>query len=126
MSLCIFIAFAAKSIGRASVVPALFNINEPLIFGLPIIYNPALAIPFIAAPMVTATIYYIANAVQFMNPVVAQVPWPTPVGIGAFLGTADLRAALVAIVCAIVAFLVYFPFIRAYDKQLVKEEQGQV
>lgn len=131
LGLCIFIAFAAKSeqlkaIGRASVVPALFNINEPLIFGLPIIYNPALAIPFIAAPMVTATIYYIANAVQFMNPVVAQVPWPTPVGIGAFLGTADLRAALVAIVCAIAAFLVYFPFIRAYDKQLVKEEQGQV
>lgn len=129
LGLCIYIAFAAKSeqlkaIGRASVVPALFNINEPLIFGLPIIYNPALAIPFITAPMVTATIYYIAHSLNFMNPVVAQVPWPTPVGIGAFLGTADFRAALVAIVCAVAAFLVYYPFIRAYDKKLVQEEQG--
>ena len=112
-----------KAIGRASVVPALFNINEPLIFGLPIIYNPALAIPFILAPMVTATIYYFVNALHLINPVIAQVPWPTPVGIGAFLGTADLRAVLVALVCAVAAFLVYFPFIRVYDKKLLKEEQ---
>ena len=128
LGLCLYIAFAAKSeqlkaIGRASVVPALFNINEPLIFGLPIIYNPALAIPFILAPMVTATIYYFVNALHLINPVIAQVPWPTPVGIGAFLGTADLRAVLVALVCAIAAFLVYFPFIRVYDKKLLKEEQ---
>lgn len=129
LGLCLYIAFASKSeqlkaIGRASVVPALFNINEPLIFGLPIIYNPALAIPFILAPMVTATIYYVANALNFIKPIIAQVPWPTPVGIGAFLGTADLRAVLVALVCAFAAFLVYLPFIRVYDQKLVKEEQG--
>ncbi|MDG9136779.1 PTS cellobiose transporter subunit IIC [Streptococcus pneumoniae] len=129
LGLCLYIAFASKSeqlkaIGRASVVPALFNINEPLIFGLPIIYNPALAIPFILAPMVTATIYYVANSLDFIKPIIAQVPWPTPVGIGAFLGTADLRAVLVALVCAFAAFLVYLPFIRVYDQKLVKEEQG--
>lgn len=121
LGLCLYIAFASKSeqlkaIGRASVVPALFNINEPLIFGLPIIYNPALAIPFILAPMVTATIYYVANSLNFIKPIIAQVPWPTPVGIGAFLGTADLRAVLVALVCAFAAFLVYLPFIRVYDQ----------
>ncbi|MDG7380281.1 PTS transporter subunit EIIC [Streptococcus pneumoniae] len=129
LGLCLYIAFASKSeqlkaIGRASVVPALFNINEPLIFGLPIIYNPALVIPFILAPMVTATIYYVANSLNFIKPIIAQVPWPTPVGIGAFLGTADLRAVLVALVCAFAAFLVYLPFIRVYDQKLVKEEQG--
>ncbi|VSW13856.1 PTS system transporter subunit IIC [Streptococcus pneumoniae] len=129
LGLCLYIAFASKSeqlkaIGRASVVPALFNINEPLIFGLPIIYNPALAIPFILAPMVTATIYYVANSLNFIKPIIAQVPWPTPVGIGAFLGTADLRAVLVALVCAFAAFLVYLPFIRVYDQKLVKKEQG--
>ncbi|HEU1267189.1 TPA: PTS transporter subunit EIIC [Streptococcus pneumoniae] len=129
LGLCLYIAFASKSeqlkaIGRASVVPALFNINEPLIFGLPIIYNPALAIPFILAPMVTATIYYVANSLNFIKPIIAQVPWPTPVGIGAFLGTADLRAVLVALVCAFAAFLVYLPFICVYDQKLVKEEQG--
>lgn len=64
------------------------------------------------------------NSQNFIKPVIAQVPWPTPVGIGAFLGTADLRAVLVALVCAFAAFLVYLPFIRVYDQKLVKEEQG--
>lgn len=128
LGLCLYLAFVAKSeqlkaIGRASVVPALFNINEPLIFGLPIIYNPALAVPFILAPMVTATIYYLANTLHLVSPIIAQVPWPTPIGIGAFLGTADLRSALLALICAFVAFLVYLPFIRVYDQKLLKEEQ---
>ena len=129
LGLCFFIAFLAKSeqlkaIGRASVVPALFNINEPLIFGLPIIYNPALAIPFITAPMASATVYYFGLKLGFINAVVANVPWPSPIGIGAFLGTADVRAALLAVVCAVVAFLVYLPFIRVYDKKLYAEEQA--
>lgn len=127
LGLCIWCAFRAKStqlsaIGKASVVPAIFNINEPLIFGLPIIYNPALAVPFMTAPIVSATVYYAAMKLNLINAVIAQVPWPTPVGIGAFLGTADLRAIPVALVCALVAFLVYYPFIRRYDKQLLAEE----
>ena len=127
LGLCIWCAFRARSsqlsaIGKAAVVPAIFNINEPLIFGLPIIYNPALAVPFMAAPLVSMTIYYVAMKLNFMNAVIAQVPWPTPVGIGAFLGTADIKAALVAIVCAVAAFLVYWPFVRRYDKQLLKDE----
>lgn len=130
LGLCIWLATRAKSeqlsaIGKASLVPGLFNINEPLIFGLPIIYNPALAVPFLTAPIASATVYYFSMKLNLINPVIAQVPWPTPVGIGAFLGTADLRAAVVALVCSIVAFLVYYPFIRAYDKQLLKEEAGQ-
>lgn len=130
LGLCIWLATRAKSeqlsaIGKASLAPGLFNINEPLIFGLPIIYNPALAVPFLTAPIASATVYYFSMKLNLINPVIAQVPWPTPVGIGAFLGTADLRAAVVALVCSIVAFLVYYPFIRAYDKQLLKEEAGQ-
>ncbi|MBM7642719.1 PTS cellobiose transporter subunit IIC [Streptococcus loxodontisalivarius] len=129
LGLCIWIAFRAKSqqlsaIGKASVVPAFFNINEPLIFGLPIIYNPALAVPFILAPMVSATIYYFSMKLNLIHAVIAQVPWPTPVGIGAFLGTTDVKAIVVALVCALAAFLVYYPFLLAYDKQLVAQEQG--
>lgn len=128
LGLCIWLATRAKSeqlsaIGKAAVVPGIFNINEPLIFGLPIIYNPALALPFLAAPMVSASIYYLVMKLELIKPVIAQVPWPTPVGIGAFLGTADVKAALVAIVCSLAAFLVYYPFIRAYDKKLYTEEQ---
>lgn len=129
LGLVIWCAFRARSqqlsaIGKAAVVPGIFNINEPLIFGLPIIYNPALAIPFMTAPIVSATIYYAAMKLNLINAVIAQVPWPTPVGIGAFLGTADLRAIPVALLCAIAAFLIYWPFIRRYDRQLLAEEQA--
>lgn len=129
LGLCIWLATRAKSeqlsaIGKASIVPGIFNINEPLIFGIPIIYNPTLAVPFILAPMTSATIYYLAMELNLIKAVFAQVPWPTPVGIGAFLGTGDLKAVIVALVCALAAFLVYYPFIRAYDKKLLKEEQG--
>lgn len=127
LGLCIWCAFRARStqlsaIGKASVVPAVFNINEPLIFGLPIIYNPALAIPFMTAPIVSMSIYYFAMKFNLINAVIAQVPWPTPVGIGAFLGTADVKAIPVALLCAIAAFLVYWPFVRRYDQQLLKKE----
>ena len=127
LGLCIWCAFRARSsqlsaIGKASVVPAVFNINEPLIFGLPIIYNPALAIPFMTAPIVSMSIYYLAMKLNMINAIIAQVPWQAPVGIGAFLGTADIKAVPLAIICAVAAFLVYWPFIRRYDNQLLKEE----
>lgn len=131
LGLVIWCAFRARSeqlsaIGKAAVVPGIFNINEPLIFGLPIIYNPALALPFMTAPMVSASIYYLSMKLSLIHPVVAQVPWPTPIGIGAFLGTTDFMAVPVALVGAIAAFLVYWPFIRRYDHKLFKEEQGEV
>lgn len=131
LGLVLYISYLAKSeqlkmIGKASIAPAIFNINEPVIFGLPMIYNPALAIPFFLAPMVSGTIGYFAIATGISNPVIAQMPWPSPAGIGAFIGTGgDIKAAVVAIVSAIAAFLVYFPFIKAYDAKLYKEEQGQ-
>ncbi|EMC23435.1 PTS transporter subunit EIIC [Streptococcus mutans] len=108
---------------KASVVPAIFNINEPLIFGIPIIYNPALAIPFILAPMTSATLYYLAMKLDLIKAVFANVPWPTPVGIGAFIGTGDWKSVILALICAVAAFLVYYPFIRNYDRKLVKEER---
>ncbi len=131
LGLCIWLATRARSeqlsaIGKAAIVPGIFNINEPLIFGIPIIYNPALAIPFMLAPIASMTVYYFSMKLNLINAVVAQVPWPTPVGIGAFLGTADWRAIIVSIICTIVAFLVYYPFIRAYDNKLLKEEAGNI
>ena len=129
LGLTIFIAFLAKSqqlkvLGRAGVVPSLFNINEPMIFGLPIIYNPYLAIPFFLAPMACASTAYWAIKLHIVSPILAQVPWPSPIGIGAFIGTGgDFRAALLALFNGVLAFLIYLPFIRVYDKKLLKEEQ---
>ncbi|MEB7781039.1 PTS cellobiose transporter subunit IIC [Mammaliicoccus fleurettii] len=130
LGLCIFIAFLAKSeqlkvLGKASLVPGLFNINEPLVFGLPIVYNPFLAIPFFLAPMVSASIGYWTIKLELVQPIIAQVPWPSPIGFGAFIGTAgSLMAVLVSLICGFVAFLIWFPFIKIYDKKLVEQEKG--
>lgn len=126
-----YIAFAAKSdqlriLGKASAVPSIFNINEPIVFGMPIVYNPYLAIPFFLAPMVSASIAYFAIQWQIIKPIVAQVPWPSPVGLGAFVGSGgDWLSAVVAIICALVAFIIWYPFIKVYDAKLVKEEKSR-
>ena len=132
LGLVIFMVFMAKSeqlkvLGKASIVPSLFNINEPIIFGTPIIYNPHLLIPFILGPIVSSLIAFFAISSGLVSPMIAQVPWPTPVGIGAFLGTGgDVKAIILALVCITVATIIYFPFFKAYDKKLVREEQEQL
>ncbi|GAA0609832.1 PTS cellobiose transporter subunit IIC [Virgibacillus siamensis] len=131
LGLCIFIAFLAKSkqlkiLGKAALAPGIFNINEPLIFGLPIVYNPFLAIPFFLAPMVSASIGYWAIKLHIVQPIVAMMPWPTPIGAGAFISTGgDFMAVIVAFICGIAAFLVWFPFIKIYDKRLLEQEKGE-
>ncbi|WP_256244666.1 PTS cellobiose transporter subunit IIC [Alkalibacterium sp. 20] len=128
--LTFFIAFLAKSkqlkaIGKAAMIPALFNINEPLVFGLPLIYNPYLAIPFFLAPMVSASIAYFSITMGLIDPLIALLPWPSPVGIGAYIGTGgDWRAIIVALIGVVSAFIIYYPFIKAYDKELVRQETG--
>lgn len=127
-----FIAFWAKSeqlkaIGKAAMIPSIFNINEPLVFGLPLIYNPYLAIPFFLAPMVSASIAYFAIAMELIDPLIALLPWPSPVGVGAYIGTGgDWRAVIVALIGVVSAFVIYYPFIKAYDKELVRQETGAV
>lgn len=132
LGMVIFIAFFAKSaqlgaLGKASVVPALFNINEPILFGMPVVYNPYTAIPFFLAPMASMSLAYFAIKLHMVSAPVAQPAWPTPVGLGAFIGTAgDWRAAVLAILCAVVAFIIWFPFIKAYDNKLLIQEQTTV
>ncbi|TNW81482.1 PTS transporter subunit EIIC, partial [Enterococcus faecium] len=87
-----FIAFLAKSdqlkvLGKASLVPGLFIINEPIIFGMTIVYNPYLAVPFFLAPLASATLAYFAIRLEIVKPMLAQMPGPSPVGIGAFVGS---------------------------------------
>ncbi|MGG5373249.1 PTS cellobiose transporter subunit IIC [Enterococcus sp. AZ196] len=128
LGLCFFLVYMAKSeqlkvLGKAALVPAIFNINEPMIFGIPLIYNPYLAIPFFLAPMASATIGYFAIQLELIRPVIANMPWPSPVGIGAFISTGgDWKAAVVAVICAVVSFVIYLPFAKSYDLRLVKEE----
>ena len=126
--LCFYIAFRAKSdqlrmLGKASMGPAIFNINEPLIFGLPIVYNPMLTIPFILAPIVSASIGYWSVQLGLAGKAIAQTPWPTPIGLGAYVGSGgSVGTFVVALVCALAAFVIWYPFIKMYDSKLYKEE----
>lgn len=114
-----------KEIGKVELVPAIFNINEPLLFGLPIVYNVNLFVPFIGAPMVCSMTTYAAFAIGFLPKIIVQQPWPTPVGLGGYIATVSWRGAVVAILNVIIAFLIWYPFIKRYDNKLLKQEEAQ-
>lgn len=111
-----------KMLSKLSTVPAVFNINEPIVFGLPIIMNPLMLIPLTLAPIVSVLIAYGAIVIGFMNPFNGVVaPWPTPPIFSGFL-VSGWQGAVVQVVAIIAAFAIYYPFVLALDKQYRAEE----
>ncbi|MCL2491907.1 MAG: PTS transporter subunit EIIC [Coriobacteriia bacterium] len=118
-----------KDIGRISIVPGLFNINETVTFGLPVVLNPMLMIPYVVTPLVIVTIMYFGTSMGIFPVLDKLIPWTTPVFISGFLaasgGLGDRIMAVVGqIICFAVAFLIWLPFIRAWDKVNVLQEEG--
>lgn len=112
-----------KALGKTSFGPAVFNINEPIIFGAPIVLNPILMIPFMVVPLVNATIAWFMMKWGFVNPVTTLAPWTLPGPIGALLATNfDIKAMLLNVFLIITAFAMYFPFFKIYDQKLLDEE----
>lgn len=112
-----------KAMGKLIGVPSLFNINEPIIFGLPVVFNPLMLIPITLAPMVSVLIAYLAMRIGFMplfNGVMA--PWPTPPIISGFL-VAGWQGSVVQIASIAAATAIYYPFVKALDNQYLKDEQ---
>lgn len=110
-----------RKVGRATFVPALFNLNEPLLFAAPVVFNPHLAVPFVLAPVVLATVTYLAVASGLVARAAFYVPSSVPTFISTYAATQDLRAiALVALNIAI-ATVIYYPFVRAYERHLTSE-----
>ncbi|MFT4148035.1 MAG: PTS sugar transporter subunit IIC [Micrococcaceae bacterium] len=118
-----------RSISRASVVPSIFNINEPVIFGFPIMLNPIFFIPFILAPVVMTTVTWFSFKAGLVNLMYVQPPWTLPAPIGAFLATGgDWRAIVLCLVNVAIATIIYFPFFQVYDRQqlaLEAEEENE-
>ena len=107
-----------KAIARLSIAPGVFNINETLTFGLPIVLNPIMAIPFILSPAVSATIGYFLTKIGFATPMAYAVPWTTPPLIKSFLATGGhLGTVATEAICIFAAFLIYIPFVIAANKQ---------
>lgn len=112
-----------KTLGRLAIVPSIFNINEPLIFGTPIVLNPTLAIPFILAQTVNGLLTYLIMYVDIIGRTFTYVPWTTPAPIGAALSTLDFKAFIWVLLLIIVDLLIWFPFFKSYEKQLILEEE---
>ncbi|HFK1476264.1 PTS sugar transporter subunit IIC [Bacillus paranthracis] len=115
----------SKALSRTCIVPGIFNINEPVIFGLPIVLNPILIIPFIITPLVTATVAYSATAMGFVTPTHIMPPWTLPAPIGAYLATGgDWRAIVLVFINIAISFLIYLPFFKMYDKNMLEIEKS--
>jgi PTS system cellobiose-specific IIC component len=127
LSLCIIILLFAKSkqnkeMGKLGIVPGLFTINEPVVFGYPLIMNPLLAIPFILTPIVQTLVAYFAMASGIVPKLTGvQVPWCLPVIIKPLL-SGGWQAAVLQVVCVIVGCLVWYPFFKLSDKQSYQKE----
>ena len=130
IGLAILLAFTAKSeygskLGKAIITPSIFNINEPVIFGVPIVLNPILMLPFIITPMICATIAWFATKAGLVAAVTVTAPWTLPGPIGAFLATGgDWRAAVLNIILIVVSVICYYPFVKIYDKDELEKEKG--
>jgi PTS system cellobiose-specific IIC component len=107
-----------REVAKMSLVPGIFQINEPMIFGLPIVLNPILIIPFIITPMANILVGYFATVVFKIMPTPAiGVPWTTPGIINLFLGTGgNIMGAVVGVVCLAVSVLIYLPFVIASNR----------
>lgn len=115
-----------RTLGKSTLVPGIFNINEPIIFGAPIVLNPVLIVPFILTPMITATVSWFATTMGLVNAVTVTAPWTLPGPIGAFLATGgDWRASVLNVVCIIISIVVYYPFVRMYDNKLLQDERAE-
>ncbi len=106
-----------RTVGRVSLAPALFNINEPLLFGLPIVYNPVFAVPFLLAPLAIATITYLAVAYNLVGRPAFYVPSTVPTIVSSFIATVDLRAVALVFVNLAISTAIYYPFLRAYERR---------
>lgn len=112
-----------KAIAKLSLGPGAFGINEPVIFGMPIVYNPIYAIPFILSPVVGTLIGYFGIASGLVSKIYLAVPWSFPPVVNGFVSTGgDWRMALLQVFAIFVCFLIYLPFVRASNKQYEKQQ----
>lgn len=112
-----------KAIAKLSTAPAIFEINECMTFGLPIVLNPYLVIPFIITPLITGTIGYFATVSGFAGVALCAMPWTTPPIISAWLSTGgSIGAVITQIICIVVSVVIYTPFVLLANKEPVEEE----
>lgn len=114
-----------RAIGRASVVPTFFGVNEPILFGAPLVLNPIFFIPFIFAPIANVWIFKFFIETLGMNSFTANLPWTTPAPLGLVLGTNfQVLSSILAALLIVVDVVIYYPFLKVYDEQILEEERS--
>lgn len=113
-----------RAVGKAGVVPAIFNISEPMIFGTPVMYNPIIAIPMVLNSLLCMGLIYVGFAVGFFqNPYILMLT-PLPVGLATFLSSMAWQNIFIPVLCFVVGVVCFWPFVRMYDKQCLADEQA--
>ena len=101
---------------KLSIAPGFFNINEPVMFGMPIVLDPIYFIPFILAPSVMVSIAYGAVSLGLVEPIKNQIIWSMPPVLNVLIATMDWRAVVLQLFNMFVGFLIYIPFVKAANK----------
>ena len=117
-------AKSLKTIGRVGIIPSLFGINEPIIFGTPIIMNPFLMIPFVLGPVLIAAVNYLAMSTGLVGLPLWEAPGFLPPGFQAFLLTLDWKAAVMSVLNVVVMTVIYYPFFKMMEADELKKEMA--
>ncbi len=113
-----------RTIAFATILPSLANVNEPLMFGLPIVLNPTLAVPFLVAPLALAVVTWEAMRYRLVDLPAYWIPSTVPLPINVFLATKDWRSIVLVIVDLVLALAIYAPFVAAYERQQLARDEG--
>ena len=130
-TICLLIAIlifsrnrSRRSLGFTAAFPMIFNINEMMVFGLPIIFNPIMLVPFLAVPLVCYSVAYVAISTGIVPMIANSVEWTTPIILGGYTATGTFAGALLQIVNVVVGVLIYMPFVRLLDRRTNEDAQN--
>lgn len=112
---------STKKLSKMALLPSCFNIGELLVFGVPVIYNPLMIIPFMAVPVLCFTNAYLLTKVGFLPPVTNSVTWTTPAVLGGYLATGSVRGIMVQLMNIVISAACYAPFVVRYEKKSLNE-----
>ncbi|MCR5290842.1 MAG: EAL domain-containing protein [Treponema sp.] len=117
---------SSKTIAKTASLPALFNINEIIIYGMPIMFNPVLIIPFIIVPMVCVAITYFAIQINLLPVPQMAISWTTPALISGYLMSHTITGTIIQLMCILIGILIYRPFIKIHDELLLDSEKEEI
>ena len=126
---CLFLTSKSvylKELGKIGFLPGLFNINEPIIFGAPIVMNPTLTIPFILSPLVMTVIAYLATITHIIPMTVSRTVFTVPSPIGAMMVTNwHIMAGILVVINFLVSLVIYYPFFKVFEKEQLASEDAE-